>query len=235
MNTNVDPAELEKFSELAHRWWDPQSEFRPLHEINPLRLDHIDRIAALQGKKVLDVGCGGGILAEAMAARGAQVTGIDLADKPLKVAQLHLLESGQQVNYRQIAVEVLADEAPASFDVVTCMEMLEHVPDPAAVVHACAALLKPGGHAFFATLNRNPKSYLFAIIGAEYVLNMLPRGTHDYERFIKPSELSSSCRSAGLETINLIGMTYNPFTKVYALEADTDVNYILSTRKPAQS
>lgn len=235
MNTNVDPAELEKFSELAHRWWDPQSEFRPLHEINPLRLDHIDRIAALQGKKVLDVGCGGGILAEAMAARGAEVTGIDLADKPLKVAQLHLLESGQQVNYRQIAVEVLADEAPASFDVVTCMEMLEHVPDPAAVVHACAALLKPGGHAFFATLNRNPKSYLFAIIGAEYVLNMLPRGTHDYERFIKPSELSSSCRSAGLETINLIGMTYNPFTKVYALEADTDVNYILSTRKPAQS
>lgn len=235
MNTNVDPAELEKFSKLAHRWWDPQSEFRPLHEINPLRLDHIDRIAALQGKKVLDVGCGGGILAEAMAARGAQVTGIDLADKPLKVAQLHLLESGQQVNYRQIAVEALADEAPASFDVVTCMEMLEHVPDPAAVVQACAALLKPGGHAFFATLNRNPKSYLFAIIGAEYVLNMLPRGTHDYERFIKPSELSSSCRSAGLETINLIGMTYNPFTKVYALEADTGVNYILSTRKPAQS
>ena len=235
MNTNVDPAELEKFSELAHRWWDPQSEFRPLHEINPLRLDHIDRIAALQGKKVLDVGCGGGILAEAMAARGAQVTGIDLADKPLKVAQLHLLESGHQVDYRQIAVEALADEAPASFDVVTCMEMLEHVPDPAAVVHACAALLKPGGHAFFATLNRNPKSYLFAIIGAEYVLNMLPRGTHDYERFIKPSELSSSCRSAGLETINLIGMTYNPFTKVYALEADTGVNYIISTRKPAQS
>lgn len=235
MNTNVDPAELEKFSELAHRWWDPQSEFRPLHEINPLRLDHIDRIAALQGKKVLDVGCGGGILAEAMAARGAQVTGIDLADKPLKVAQLHLLESGQQVDYRQIAVEALADEAPASFDVVTCMEMLEHVPDPAAVVQACAALLKPGGHAFFATLNRNPKSYLFAIIGAEYVLNMLPRGTHDYERFIKPSELSSSCRSAGLETTNLIGMTYNPFTKVYALEADTGVNYILSTRKTAQS
>jgi 2-polyprenyl-6-hydroxyphenyl methylase/3-demethylubiquinone-9 3-methyltransferase len=235
MNTNVDPAELEKFSELAHRWWDPQSEFRPLHEINPLRLDHIDRIAELQGKKVLDVGCGGGILAEAMAARGAQVTGIDLADKPLKVAQLHLLESGQQVDYRRIAVEELAQQAPDSFDVVTCMEMLEHVPDPAAVVHACAALLKPGGHAFFATLNRNPKSYLFAIIGAEYVLNMLPRGTHDYERFIKPSELSSTCRRAGLETINLIGMTYNPFTKVYALEADTDVNYILSTSKPVQS
>lgn len=235
MNTNVDPAELEKFSELAHRWWDPQSEFRPLHEINPLRLDHIDRIAALRGKAVLDVGCGGGILAEAMAGRGARVTGIDLADKPLKVAQLHLLESGQQVDYRRIAVEDLAAEVPASFDVVTCMEMLEHVPDPAAVVHACAALLKPGGHAFFATLNRNPKSYLFAIIGAEYVLNMLPRGTHDYERFIKPSELSSTCRRAGLDITDLIGMTYNPFTKVYALEADTDVNYILSTCKPAQS
>lgn len=235
MTTNVDPAELEKFSELAHRWWDPQSEFRPLHEINPLRLDYIDRIATLSGKQVLDVGCGGGILAEAMAARGANVTGIDLADKPLKVAQLHLLESGQKVDYRRIAVEELAMEAPASFDVVTCMEMLEHVPDPAAVVHACAALLKPGGNAFFATLNRNPKSYLFAIIGAEYVLNLLPRGTHDYERFIKPSELSATCRRAGLEIIDLIGMTYNPFTKVYALEADTDVNFILSTSKPAQS
>ena len=235
MTTNVDPAELEKFSELAHRWWDPQSEFRPLHEINPLRLDYIDRIATLSGKQVLDVGCGGGILAEAMAARGAVVTGIDLADKPLKVAQLHLLESGQKVEYRRIAVEELAREAPASFDVVTCMEMLEHVPDPAAVVHACAALLKPGGNAFFATLNRNPKSYLFAIIGAEYVLNMLPRGTHDYERFIKPSELSATCRRADLEINDLIGMTYNPFTKVYALAADTDVNYILSTRKPAQS
>jgi 2-polyprenyl-6-hydroxyphenyl methylase/3-demethylubiquinone-9 3-methyltransferase len=235
MTTNVDPAELDKFSELAHRWWDPQSEFRPLHEINPLRLDHINRIAALAGKNVLDVGCGGGILAEAMAARGAAVTGIDLAEKPLKVAQLHLLESGQKVDYRNIAVEELAVEAPASFDVVTCMEMLEHVPDPAAVVHACATLLKPGGHAFFATLNRNPKSYLFAIIGAEYVLNMLPRGTHDYERFIKPSELSATSRRAGLEIVDLIGMTYNPFTKVYALGADTDVNYILSTRKPAHS
>jgi 2-polyprenyl-6-hydroxyphenyl methylase/3-demethylubiquinone-9 3-methyltransferase len=235
MTTNVDPAELDKFSELAHRWWDPQSEFRPLHEINPLRLDHINRTAALAGKNVLDVGCGGGILAEAMAARGAAVTGIDLAEKPLKVAQLHLLESGQKVDYRNIAVEELAVEAPASFDVVTCMEMLEHVPDPAAVVHACATLLKPGGHAFFATLNRNPKSYLFAIIGAEYVLNMLPRGTHDYERFIKPSELSATSRRAGLEIVDLIGMTYNPFTKVYALGADTDVNYILSTRKPAHS
>lgn len=232
MNTNVDPAELQKFSELAHRWWDPQSEFRPLHEINPLRLDYIDRIASLRGKAVLDVGCGGGILAEAMAARGARVTGIDLADKPLKVAQLHLLESNLDVNYRNIAVETLAQEAPNSFDVVTCMEMLEHVPDPGSVVRACTALLKPGGHAFFATLNRNPKSYLFAIIGAEYVLKLLPRGTHDYARFIKPSELSAICRSAGLDVSGLIGMTYNPFTKVYALGADTDVNYILCARAP---
>lgn len=231
-SNNVDPAELQKFSDLAHRWWDPQSEFRPLHEINPLRLAHIDRIAGLRGKAVLDVGCGGGILAEAMAGSGARVTGIDLADKPLKVAQLHLLESGKQVEYRRIAVEELAQEQPAAFDVVTCMEMLEHVPDPSSVVRACATLLKPGGHAFFATLNRNPKSYLFAIIGAEYVLNLLPRGTHDYARFIKPSELSSTCRSAGLEAIDITGMTYNPFTRVYALGADTDVNYILSTRKP---
>ncbi len=232
MSINVDPAELRKFSELAHRWWDPQSEFRPLHEINPLRLGHIDGIAALRGKAVLDVGCGGGILAEAMATTGARVTGIDLADKPLKVAQLHLLESGLDVTYRNIAVEALAQEAPKSFDVVTCMEMLEHVPDPASTVRACAALLKPGGHAFFATLNRNPKSYLFAIIGAEYVLKLLPRGTHDYARFIKPSELSASCRSAGLEVDGLIGMTYNPFSKVYALEADTSVNYILHARAP---
>ena len=232
MSINVDPAELQKFSELAHRWWDPQSEFRPLHEINPLRLGHIDGIAALRGKAVLDVGCGGGILAEAMATTGARVTGIDLADKPLKVAQLHLLESGLDVTYRNIAVEALAQEAPKSFDVVTCMEMLEHVPDPASTVRACAALLKPGGHAFFATLNRNPKSYLFAIIGAEYVLKLLPRGTHDYARFIKPSELSASCRSAGLEVDGLIGMTYNPFSKVYALEADTSVNYILHARAP---
>lgn len=232
MSTNVDPAELEKFSELAHRWWDPESEFRPLHEINPLRLDYIDGIAALRGKKVLDVGCGGGILAEAMAARGARVTGIDLADKPLKVAQLHLLESKLDVVYRNIAVEALAQEAPHSFDVVTCMEMLEHVPDPASAVRGCAGLLKPGGHAFFATLNRNPKSYLFAIIGAEYVLNLLPRGTHDYARFIKPSELSATCRSAGLEIRNIIGMTYNPFSKIYALEADSSVNYILCARAP---
>ena len=233
MSTNVDPAELEKFSELAHRWWDPNGEFRPLHEINPLRLDYIDRLVALDGKAVLDVGCGGGILAEAMAGRGARVTGIDLAEKPLKVAQLHLLESGLQVDYRRIAVEDLATEQPAGFDVVTCMEMLEHVPDPASVVMACAALLKPGGHAFFATLNRNPKSYLFAIIGAEYVLRLLPRGTHDYARFIKPSELSADCRRAGLDTLGLIGMTYNPLTRVYALGPDTDVNYILAARNPA--
>ena len=232
MNTNVDPAELEKFSELAHRWWDPESEFRPLHEINPLRLNYIDGIAALHGKSVLDVGCGGGILTEAMAARGARVTGIDLADKPLKVAQLHLLESKLDVVYRNIAVEALAQETPHSFDVVTCMEMLEHVPDPASAVRACAGLLKPGGHAFFATLNRNPKSYLYAIIGAEYVLNLLPRGTHDYARFIKPSELSATCRSAGLEISGITGMTYNPFSKIYALEADSSVNYILCARAP---
>lgn len=232
MSANVDPSELEKFSELAHRWWDPESEFRPLHEINPLRLDYIDGIAALHGKNVLDVGCGGGILTEAMAARGAQVTGIDLADKPLKVAQLHLLESKLAVNYRKVTVETLAGEMPYSFDVVTCMEMLEHVPDPASAVRACATLLKPGGHAFFATLNRNPKSYLYAIIGAEYVLKLLPRGTHDYARFIKPSELSSICRSAGLEITGITGMTYNPFSKIYALEADTDVNYILCARAP---
>jgi 2-polyprenyl-6-hydroxyphenyl methylase / 3-demethylubiquinone-9 3-methyltransferase len=232
MSTNVDPAELDKFSELAHRWWDPESEFRPLHEINPLRLGYIDSIAALRGKNVLDVGCGGGILAEAMAARGARVTGIDLADKPLKVAQLHLLESKLDVVYRNIAVEALAEEMPHSFDVVTCMEMLEHVPDPASAIRACAALLKPGGHAFFATLNRNPKSYLYAIIGAEYVLNLLPRGTHDYARFIKPSELSATCRSAGLEISGITGMTYNPFSKIYALEADSSVNYILCARAP---
>jgi 2-polyprenyl-6-hydroxyphenyl methylase/3-demethylubiquinone-9 3-methyltransferase len=233
MSINADQAELDKFSELAHRWWDPNSEFRPLHEINPLRLDYIDGLATIHGKLVCDVGCGGGILAEAMAARGAVVTGIDLADKPLKVAQLHLLESGQKVEYRKIAVEALADEKPQHFDVVTCMEMLEHVPDPAATVAACARLLKPGGHAFFATLNRNPKSYLFAIIGAEYVLKLLPRGTHDYARFIKPSELSRFCRESGLEPAGLIGMTYNPITREYALGRDTDVNYILHTRAPA--
>ena len=229
--TNADPLELEKFSELAHRWWDPQSEFKPLHDINPLRLDYIDSIVKLQQKQILDVGCGGGILAESMAARGAIVTGIDLAEKPLKVAELHLVESGRQVDYRKISAEALAAERPASFDAVTCMELLEHVPDPASTIAACAALVKPGGHVFFSTINRNPKAYLFAIIGAEYVLRMLPRGTHDYARFIKPSELSAMCRRAQLTVGGLTGMTYNPFTQRYALEADASVNYILHTTR----
>ncbi len=229
--TNADPLELEKFSELAHRWWDPQSEFKPLHDINPLRLDYIDSIEKLQQKQILDVGCGGGILAESMAARGAIVTGIDLAEKPLKVAELHLIESGRQVDYRKISAEDLAAERPASFDAVTCMELLEHVPDPASTIAACAALVKPGGHVFFSTINRNPKAYLFAIIGAEYVLRMLPRGTHDYARFIKPSELSAMCRRAQLTVGGLTGMTYNPFTQRYALEADASVNYILHTTR----
>lgn len=228
---NADQLELDKFSALAHKWWDPNSEFKPLHEINPLRLDYIDRHAHLQGQKVLDVGCGGGILAEAMANRGAQVTGIDLAEKSLKVAKLHLLESGASVNYQCIAVEALAELHPASFDTITCMEMLEHVPDPASIVRACATLVKPGGWMFFSTLNRNPKSYLFAIIGAEYLLNLLPRGTHDYAKFIKPSELSRFARSAGLEIHDLAGMTYNPLSKVYQLGADTDVNYIIACRR----
>ena len=227
---NVDPLELEKFSQLAHRWWDPTSEFKPLHDINPLRLDHIDRVAALSGKSVLDVGCGGGILAESMAERGARVTGIDLGDRPLKVAQLHRLESGREVDYRLVSAEALARESPHAFDIVTCMEMLEHVPDPAATVRACAELLKPGGCAFFATLNRNPKSYLYAIVGAEYVLQLLPRGTHDYAKFIKPSELAAMCRNAGLIVAGVIGMTYNPFARTYSLGNDTDVNYILHCR-----
>jgi 2-polyprenyl-6-hydroxyphenyl methylase/3-demethylubiquinone-9 3-methyltransferase len=229
---NVDPLELEKFSQLAHRWWDPGAEFKPLHEINPLRLDYIDGIAALRGKRIVDVGCGGGILTEAMAARGAHVTGIDLAEKPLKVAQLHLLESGLEVDYRLLAAEALALESPRGFGVVTCMELLEHVPDPAATVRACADLAEPGGKVFFATINRNPKSYLLAVVGAEYVLKLLPRGTHDYTRFIKPSELSAMCRAAGLRVSDVIGMTYNPFTKVYSLGDDADVNYILHAVKP---
>ena len=229
---NVDPVEIEKFSDLAHRWWDPGAEFKPLHDINPLRLDFIDGIAGLSGKRVVDVGCGGGILAESMAARGARVTGIDLAEKPLKVAQLHLLESGLPVEYRLVAPEQLALEAPASFDVVTCMELLEHVPDPAAMVQACSDLLAPGGHAFFSTINRNLKSYAFAVVGAEYVLKLLPRGTHDYASFIKPSELAAMCRGARLDIARLTGMTYNPLTRVYALGPDTDVNYILHACKP---
>ncbi len=227
---NVDPLELKKFQDLAHRWWDKNSEFKPLHEINPLRLDHIDQKVGLRGKTVLDVGCGGGILAESMAARGATVTGIDLGDKPLKVAQLHLLESGQAVEYRLISAEEMAQERPHSFDLVTCMEMLEHVPDPAATVRACATLVKPGGWVFFSTINRNAKAYLFAIIGAEYVLNLLPKGTHDYGKFIQPAELANLARQAALSTDHLIGMNYNPFTKIYSLGTDTSVNYILGCR-----
>ncbi|BBE50789.1 Ubiquinone biosynthesis O-methyltransferase [Ferriphaselus amnicola] len=229
--SNADPIELEKFSQLAHRWWDQNSEFKPLHEINPLRLDYINRLAQLPGKSVLDVGCGGGILSESMAGIGAHVTGIDLGDKALQVAKLHLLESGKQVTYRKIAVEELAAEQPASFDVVTCMEMLEHVPDPQSVIRACSQLVKPGGHVFFSTLNRNPKSYLFAVIGAEYLLNLLPRGTHDYAKFIKPSELAQFSRNAGLNTLDLTGMSYNPISKVYLLGKDTDVNYIVACQR----
>jgi 2-polyprenyl-6-hydroxyphenyl methylase/3-demethylubiquinone-9 3-methyltransferase len=229
--SNADPIELEKFSQLAHKWWDPNSEFKPLHEINPLRLGYIDRIAALSGKTVLDVGCGGGILAESMAGLGAAVTGIDLADKSLQVAKLHLLESGKQVEYRKVAAEELADERPAHYDVVTCMEMLEHVPDPAAVVAACARLVKPDGHVFFSTLNRNAKSYLFAIIGAEYVLNLLPRGTHDFAKFIKPSELAQWCRDAGLDVSDVTGMSYNPLDKTYSLGRDAGVNYMVACRR----
>ena len=226
---NADPAELEKFGELAHRWWDPNSEFKPLHDINPLRLGWINTCAPLRGKRVLDVGCGGGLLSESMAALGAEVTGIDLSDKPLGVARLHLLESGQKVDYRKISVEALADELPAHFDVVTCMEMLEHVPNPSSTITACARLVKPGGQVFFSTLNRNPKSYLFAIVGAEYVLKMLPKGTHDYAKFIKPSELCRWAKMGNLEPSELIGMSYNPITKEYSLGKDTSVNYLLRT------
>ncbi|PKO30636.1 MAG: bifunctional 3-demethylubiquinol 3-O-methyltransferase/2-polyprenyl-6-hydroxyphenol methylase [Betaproteobacteria bacterium HGW-Betaproteobacteria-7] len=228
---NADPVELEKFGDLAHRWWDPNSEFKPLHDINPLRLDWIDGIVGLNGKRVLDVGCGGGLLSEGMATRGANVTGIDLSEKPLGVAKLHLLESGQKVDYRKIAVEALAEEMPASFDAVTCLEMLEHVPNPSSVIAACARLVKPGGQVFFSTLNRNPKSYLFAVIGAEYILRLLPRGTHDYARFIKPSELARWAKMAALEPQELIGMSYNPLTQHYALGRDTSVNYLMHTRR----
>ena len=230
--TNADQAELDKFSQIAHRWWDPNSEFKPLHDINPLRLGWVDKLSGgIAGKRVIDVGCGGGILAESMAAKGASVTGIDLSEKALKVAKLHQLETGVQVDYRHVSAEAMAEELPGTFDVVTCMEMLEHVPDPGSILSACCKLAKPGGWVFLSTLNRNPKSYLFAIIGAEYVLNMLPKGTHDWSRFLKPHELAAYARQVGLEPVELMGMTYNPFSETYKLERDTDVNYLLACRR----
>jgi 2-polyprenyl-6-hydroxyphenyl methylase/3-demethylubiquinone-9 3-methyltransferase len=232
MTINADPQELAKFSELAHRWWDTESEFRPLHQINPLRLDWIDQRARLAGKRVLDVGCGGGILSDAMARRGADVLGIDLAGKPLKVAQLHALEAGtSRVDYREVAAEALAAEMPGAFDVVTCMEMLEHVPDPASIVQACATLAKPGGWLFFSTINRNPKAFLMAIVGAEHVLKLLPKGTHEYARFLRPSELARACRDTGLALHESCGLQYNPLTRRYWLSGDTSVNYMLACRK----
>ena len=229
---NADPLELQKFSDLAHRWWDPTSEFRPLHEINPLRLEWINSLAPLAGKEVCDIGCGGGILSESMVRKGAKVTGIDLSEKALKVADLHSLESGVAVRYEMISAEELAAREPGRYDVVTCMEMLEHVPDPAAVVKAAATLVKPGGHVFFSTINRNPKAYLFAVIGAEYILRLLPKGTHDYAKFITPSELAQHTRNAGLDVNKLKGMTYNPLTKMYSLNQDTDVNYLVACTRP---
>ena len=232
-HANVDPAEIAKFEALANRWWDPTSEFRPLHEINPLRSNYIDERARLAGKTVLDVGCGGGLLSEAMAQRGAIVTGIDMGQAPLSVARLHALESGVTINYRQVPVEQLAVEQPGHFDVVTCLEMLEHVPDPAAIIQACADLAKPGAHLFFSTINRNPKSYLFAIVGAEYLLKLLPKGTHEYSKFIRPAELAGWVRAAGLTLENISGMTYNPLIKKYSMSpADVDVNYIIHVKKP---
>jgi 2-polyprenyl-6-hydroxyphenyl methylase / 3-demethylubiquinone-9 3-methyltransferase len=234
MSINADPQELAKFGDLAHRWWDTESEFRPLHQINPLRLEWIDALAHVSGKRVLDVGCGGGILSDALARKGADVVGIDLATKALKVAQLHALEAGTpSVEYREIAAEALAQEMPGQFDVVTCMEMLEHVPDPASVVHACAALAKPGGWLFFSTINRSPKSFLFAIVGAEHVLNLLPKGTHEYAKFIRPSELAQACRDAGLMLEASRGMEYNPINRRYRLSENTSVNYMFACRKYA--
>ena len=228
---NADQNELDKFSALAHRWWDPTSEFKPLHAINPLRLDWIQKHIPIAGKKVLDVGCGGGILTEAMARAGATAKGVDLSEKALKVADLHGLESGVKVEYEYISAEDLALKEPGQYDVVTCMEMLEHVPEPLSIIKACAQLVKPGGRVFFSTLNRNPKSYLFAIIGAEYILNLLPKGTHDYKKFIKPSELGEYVREAGFEMNEIIGLTYNPITQVYSLGRDTDVNYLIACTK----
>lgn len=230
-DTNFDPAEIAKFEELAHRWWDSESEFKPLHDINPLRLNYIDTRAPLAGKKVLDVGCGGGILAESMAMRGAQVTGIDLGEAPLSVAKLHLLESNIQVDYQHISAEAMAKNKPQSYDIITCMEMLEHVPDPSITVSSCATMLKPEGQLFFSTLNRNPKSFLFAILGAEYLLRLLPKGTHEYAKFIRPSELSRWVRQADLEVRDITGLIYNPITHHYRLDDDTDVNYLLHARK----
>ena len=228
---NFDPQEIAKFEELASRWWDPDSEFKPLHEINPLRLEYIDRRSSLKGKTVVDIGCGGGILAESMALRGANVLGIDMGKAPLSVAQLHKLESGAELDYQQITAEELADKEPGKYDVVTCMEMLEHVPDPASVITACSKLVKPDGHVFFSTINRNPKSYLFAIVGAEYIMQMLPKGTHDYSKFIKPSELESWARTADLHLRELTGMSYNLLSKKYSLGHDVDVNYLMHTQK----
>lgn len=231
--SNVDHAEVAKFEALASRWWDKESEFKPLHDINPLRTNFIDGHVKLAGKKVLDVGCGGGILSEAMAQRGATVSGIDMGEAPLKIAKLHALESGLNINYQKIPAEELAEQQPESFDVVTCLEMLEHVPDPASIIQACYKLCKPGGQVFFSTLNRNPKSFLLAVVGAEYVLNMLPKGTHDYKKFIRPSELAAWARHTGLTIGELTGMSYNPITKTYKLGRDTDVNYLMQTTKPA--
>lgn len=228
---NADPIEVQKFSDLAHRWWDPESEFRPLHEINPLRVGWIDEIVSLAGKRVLDVGCGGGILSESMAARGAQVSGIDLSEKALGVARLHLFESAMQVEYQHSSAEDFAEQHPESFDVVTCLEVLEHVPNPASTIAACARLVKPGGHVFLSTINRNPKAYLFAVIGAEYLLKLLPQGTHDYAKFIRPSELARYCREAGLNVEEFKGLEYNPLNKKYSLSGDVSVNYLLHTRK----
>jgi 2-polyprenyl-6-hydroxyphenyl methylase/3-demethylubiquinone-9 3-methyltransferase len=233
-SVNADPAELAKFSELAHRWWDPESEFRPLHQINPLRLEWIDGLAGLSSKSVLDVGCGGGILSDSMARKGANVTGIDLSTKALRVARLHALEAQTaNLQFREVSVEALAAEQPGSFDVVTCMEMLEHVPDPASVVHACARLVKPGGWVFFSTINRNAKAFALAIVGAEYILNMLPRGTHEYAKLLRPSELAASCRAAGLDVTHTRGLEHNPLTRRYWLGNDTSVNYMFATRRAA--
>lgn len=230
---NADPRELEKFGDLAHRWWDPNSEFKPLHDINPLRLGWIDKCCTLRGKRVIDVGCGGGLLAEGMATLGADVVGIDLGDKALAVARLHLLESGLEVDYRAIAAEAMAAAEPGQFDLVTCLEMLEHVPDPASIVRACTALAKPGGQVFFSTINRNPKAYLFAVVGAEYVLKLLPKGTHDYGRFLRPAELARLSRDAGLAVEEIIGMSYNPLSRTYTLGRDTSVNYLIRARRDA--